>query len=56
MTPTEKYNNLLLELSELLKRKSDIITMQDWQLDKLKTELAEAREENKRLKEAAANA
>lgn len=51
MTDTEKYNELLKELGELLKSKNNTIAVQQWEIDDLKRKLAAAEEKNNTTKE-----
>lgn len=50
MTAEEKYNYLLLKLSEKLKEQDDTIYLQNYQISELEKKLAEANRELAELK------
>lgn len=52
MTATEKYNYLLLKLSEKMKEQDDTIYLQKYQINELEKKLAEANKELAELKGA----
>lgn len=50
MTDTEKYNELLKELAQLIKEKNNTIAFQKYQLETLQEKLEKAENEIQRLK------
>lgn len=53
MTEKERYEIILGELAEAIKKKSDVIALQSWQLADLKNKLAIAEQYNKKGGETA---
>ena len=50
MTETEKYTILLKELGELIAKKNDTISSQEWEIKYIREQLKDAEAEIERLK------
>ena len=50
MTETEKYTILLKELGELISKKNDTISSQEWEIKFIREQLKDAEAEIERLK------